>query len=260
MASVPKIDHKDVRVNFKDSLFSLFMHFSGLQGDKSRVFGINNPTEGGVHILIFASCLRLDLANHTVVLDSAVLPLTNRLMPKIDRFLAALSSSRMGLPLCNIKVDNDELSLWKEVLPAMVERCRRWEHRSSCEYVVKGQIPLSVEEGKRVLCSCGEGLLPAKFVTGVPEWEVASKYAVRAAISPSFSVPFVEKTFDFDSIKSRVQLEIKRCHNCRKEKCNDGTNLLTCSRCQVVKYCSAQCQRDDWREHKKVCGKGVAGL
>jgi hypothetical protein len=57
----PSIDHKDVRVNFKDSLFSLFMHFCGLQGQKARVFGINNPKNGGVHVLVFVCYLRLDL-------------------------------------------------------------------------------------------------------------------------------------------------------------------------------------------------------
>jgi hypothetical protein len=56
MASSTKV-HKDVRVNFKDSLFSMFMHFTSLQGGQSRVFGINHPTGGGVHILFFVSCL-----------------------------------------------------------------------------------------------------------------------------------------------------------------------------------------------------------
>jgi hypothetical protein len=72
--------HKDVRLNFKDCLFSMFMHFSGLQGSQSPVFSINHPTGGGVHILFFVSCLRLEIANHTVVLDSAVLPLTDELV------------------------------------------------------------------------------------------------------------------------------------------------------------------------------------
>jgi hypothetical protein len=103
-----------------------------------------------VHILIFVSYLRLDIENHTAVLDSAVLPLTDRLIPRLKRFLGPLS----GLGLCSIKVDDDELRLWKEVLPCYVERCRKWTHRPSCEYVAKAQISLSVENGESLLCSC----------------------------------------------------------------------------------------------------------
>jgi hypothetical protein len=113
--SVPVI----VAINFKDSLFSMFMHFSGLQGRQSRVFSINHPTGGGVHMLFFVSCLRLEIANHTVVLDSAVLPLTDQLVPQIHSFLAALS----GMGLFHINVGDYELRFWKAVLPALVERC-----------------------------------------------------------------------------------------------------------------------------------------
>lgn len=250
-APVSSVKNKDVRVNFKDGLFSIFMHFSGLQGGKAHIFGINNPTGGGVHILIFVSCLRLDIVNHTVVLDSAVLPLTDRLVPRIQRFLEPLS----GLGLCNIKVDDDELRLWKEVLPCYVERCRKWAHRPSCEYVAKAQIPLSVENGESLLCSCGNGVLPPGFIPGIPEWDIASKYAVRAAISPSFSVPFVEPTFDFAKIKRDVESDLNRCQNCQKSHLDVKTMLLTCSRCRVAKYCSVECQRANWKVHKKVCGK-----
>ena len=251
MSSTPNIKHKDVRVNFKDGLFSMFMHFSGLHGGKAHIFGINNPTGGGVHILIFVSCLRLDIANHTVVLDSAVLPLTDRLMPRLERFLGPLSV----LGLCNIKVDDDELRLWKEVLPCYVERCRKWAHRPSCEYVAKGHIPLSVEHGELLLCSCGNGFLPPGFISGIPEWDIASKYAVRAAISPSFSVSFVEPTFDVEKIKRDIESDAHHCQKCWKEKSDDSTKLLTCSGCHIAKYCSVECQRADWKVHKKVCGK-----
>jgi hypothetical protein len=74
-----------------------------------------------MHILFFVSCLRLEIANHTAVLDAAVLPLTDRLMPRIDPFLAALTN--MGF--YNIKVDDDELRLWKELLPALVDAALR---------------------------------------------------------------------------------------------------------------------------------------
>jgi hypothetical protein len=243
--------HKDVRLNFKDSLFSMFMHFSGLQGGQWRVFGINHPTRGGVHILFFVSCLRLEIANHTVVLDAAVLPLTDRLMPQISPFLEALT----GMGFCTINVDDDELRLWREVLPTMVERCRQWEHRPLCEYKATSQVPLSIENGQPVLCSCGNGTLPFRFISGIPKWDLVSKHAVRVAISPSFSVPFIEQTFEPSGAKMAAGMFDDRCRNCGKVKSDEGANLLRCSRCGIAKYCSAKCQRADWKEHKKLCLK-----
>ena len=32
-----------------------------------------------------------------------------------------------------------------------------------------------------------------------------------------------------------------------------GVKLLTCSRCKLVRYCSAECQRKDWKSHKPRC-------
>ncbi|MCJ1398443.1 hypothetical protein MMC11_001642 [Xylographa trunciseda] len=167
-------NQKDARVDLKNSLFSMFMHFSGLQGQQARIFGINNPDQGGVHVLVLVSCLRLDLANHTVVLDAAILPLHYSLMAKIEPFLGKLT--QMGL--CNIIVNNDELRLWKQMLPAWVERCRQWEHRSSCEYLIASKIPLSLENGESPLCSCGDGSLPSKYAFDIPKWNLAAKYAV----------------------------------------------------------------------------------
>lgn len=255
--------HKDVRVDLKDSLFSMFMHFSGLQGDQASIFGIHNPTAGGVHMIFFVSCLRLDMANHTVVLDAAVLPLTNTLVPQIRPFLAALTSS---LRLCNINVDDKELGLWKQILPALVERCRQWQHRPRCEYLKKSQIPVSVDKGQSPICSCGDGKLPTEFGAGIPKWDMVSKYAVRAAISPSFSVPFVELCGTEITTTAAATTTTTtrpasdsddRCKTCAKNASTPGiTKLLKCARCHRVSYCSVPCQRADWKDHKKLCTRG----
>ncbi|KAJ6549333.1 hypothetical protein DFH09DRAFT_620491 [Mycena vulgaris] len=41
--------------------------------------------------------------------------------------------------------------------------------------------------------------------------------------------------------------------------CNQTTDIRTtlkrCSRCRLAWYCSSQCQKDDWKAHKRFCSK-----
>lgn len=48
------------------------------------------------------------------------------------------------------------------------------------------------------------------------------------------------------------QLIITRCHN---EVCDINDSLKYCAKCRKVKYCSRECQIEDWRNHKLVCCK-----
>ena len=45
----------------------------------------------------------------------------------------------------------------------------------------------------------------------------------------------------------------KSCLVCGKEKKDDGTKLSCCFKCKVANYCSVDCQRSDWKKHKKWC-------
>lgn len=44
----------------------------------------------------------------------------------------------------------------------------------------------------------------------------------------------------------------KNCENCKREDSKDAP-LKICSRCKKVKYCSQECQKEDWRFHKRIC-------
>ncbi|KAI1360802.1 hypothetical protein F5Y08DRAFT_348429 [Xylaria arbuscula] len=182
---------EQVRLDLKESLFSLFMHFSGVQGAQNRIMYLNNPTNGGVHIIIITSALRLDLANRVVLADCAVLPLTHTMMPNIADSLTRMQKSGV----ITTRVNDAEMKLWRHVLPAYVERCRDWSHRENCEYTSANSIPLNTENGKPVLCTCGAGKFPLNFITDVPGWDTLSKYAVRAAISPAFWAPFADDIY-----------------------------------------------------------------
>ncbi|KAI0450370.1 hypothetical protein F5B21DRAFT_491381 [Xylaria acuta] len=246
-------DGEQLRLDFKESLFSIYAHFSGLQGKRHHMFGLNNASNGGIHIVILASNLRINLADRAAVLDCAVLPLHDAVMPDVRNFLPNISSQG----IVKVHVNDAELQLWRRVLPAYVERCRAWNHRADCEYQKSDKIPLSIENNKNFLCTCGNGNFPPNFIGNVPHWKALAKHAVRAAISPAFWAPFADDIYrpDFDGIMAGGGSRPlgAECASCGKKTREDGSDLLNCARCMKVKYCSRSCQRADWREHKAVC-------
>ena len=266
----------DPRTNFKDGLFSMYMHFSGLQGSKQWVFGLNNSNQGGINILIFISSLRLDAANHTVVLDGAILPLTLAILPKLYNQIAEITDQ-----ICQININDEETKLWKHLLPAYVERARTWKHDGrKCEYRTKGQIPLSLEQGTSPMCSCGTGLLHPRFMGNVRGFEnLFRHYATRVAISPLFACPLVELSTDIEfppsaadapptlptssssklpitphtNSPTAIRASAHACQICGKEDTAAGVKLMACAKCKRVKYCSKECQKEGWKGHRKIC-------
>ncbi|OLN81247.1 hypothetical protein CCHL11_07336 [Colletotrichum chlorophyti] len=194
-------DQEKARLGHKETMLTLLVDYAVGFGEEQRhrIFVLKNPSNGGSKIVVIVSSLRLDLSNRTVVIDAAVLPVYEDISLTVNRFLRQLILS--GEEFMNIESDEVELRLWKQILPAYIERCRTWDHRADCKYRVRGQIPLSVDENKEVLCVCGNGFFPLNFCANVPNWNEVSKYAVRAAISPMFWSPLVED--GWDSLEAR---------------------------------------------------------
>ncbi|KAK0729492.1 hypothetical protein B0H67DRAFT_595921 [Lasiosphaeris hirsuta] len=275
------------RVNFKESLFTMCMLSSGLQGGQTGLFALSKPKAGGIHMLVFVSAIRLDATAAGVVLDTAVLPFSREMLEggeagELKDFLLLLRT----LECCTLTVDDDELRLWKQLLPAYVERCRTWEHTSACEYARPGAaVPLSLEDGGRVLCSCGRGRMPDGYVA-VPEWDTASKFCTRAAIGLAYACPFVEEVVDpalpgiiaskndafwqrgpgrrpsgrpgggKRGANSLAGLAGEACWSCGRTRANKpgGGQLKKCMRCLKARYCSVECQKDDWpTKHRFEC-------
>ncbi|KAF5017907.1 hypothetical protein F66182_10136 [Fusarium sp. NRRL 66182] len=243
----------DPRLNFKESVFTMFMIASGLQGEPTGLFSINHPKRGGIHMLVFVSAIRLDGDAASVVLDAAIVPFTAELVKssRMAPFLYVIES----LKCCAVEVDDGELDLWKKALPSMVERCRTWNHTNKCEYKRRGAtIPLSLKDGEQLLCSCGNGRLPENFMS-IPEWETATPEAVRIAISPTYAAPYVEEVIDPAELPNMESpgAVVGRCKNCGKTEKEAGSTLKACTRCRNVKYCSATCQKKDWKGHRTKC-------
>ncbi|GAB1317852.1 Deformed epidermal autoregulatory factor 1-like protein [Madurella fahalii] len=250
------------RLNFKESLFTIFMLASGLQGGQTGLFSLTQPDNGGIHMLLFVSAIRLDGAEGSAVLDAAVLPLTNALIGsgELEGFLLLLRT----LECCALTVDDAELALWKRTLPALAERCRTWAHDpAACEYARRGRVPLSLAMGEQLLCACGQGRLPPEFIP-LPEWDAAARFATRVAISPVYASGFVEELVDpaaadeeeneTEGAGKGVAAKLKACRNCGKRDGGEGgVKLKKCMRCLEVAYCSPECQKKDWRKHRMEC-------
>lgn len=82
------------------------MHSASLPGGQAKVVALHTADAGGVHVLPFVSSITVDLTNHTVILDTAVLPLSHNMMADgmVQMFLGGLRSrSNCLYDLCDRK-------------------------------------------------------------------------------------------------------------------------------------------------------------
>ncbi|KAL1946437.1 hypothetical protein VTO73DRAFT_15564 [Trametes versicolor] len=162
------------------------------KGPPKKVFALRDNATNDIDTILFVQGVRYDWAAYTVVCDAFVLPLCAEHMPTIQLWLTRLRNS--GITVTNARTHEGETRAWKQLLPALVERCRTsWSHARNCEYIAEGRIPLSVEvRGGDPLCSCGRG----KDVEGmhaVELWRDFAPLVTRIALSPLFAVSYLEQ-------------------------------------------------------------------
>ncbi|EUC54441.1 MYND finger protein [Rhizoctonia solani AG-3 Rhs1AP] len=230
-------------LNFKDTIHSTTLHYSGDFEPHTRTIGLCDNDQGGLHTVLLISGIRLDLASMTITLDAAVFPLTKRWaeLRRVHEFRPDV--------IFGLNTVGREAVAWKRALPAFVERCRNWAHKPTCEYRSRGRIPLSIAFEDNPLCSCGEGVGFTGSQWNVPKWQPWLPFATRAAISPIFSVPYIESVTGGMSGVAPVEV-VEACWACA---CAGKPILSACSKCKKAKYCSSDCQKEDWNTHRKVC-------
>lgn len=64
----------------------------------------------------------------------------------------------------------------------------------------------------------------------------------------SSAVPTSRNVIEIEFMKAHQE-----CGHCHLKKGAAGVSLKRCMHCRVVHYCSAECQRQDWRLHKLLC-------
>ena len=67
---------------------------------------------------------------------------------------------------------------------------------------------------------------------------------------------------EFISISSSTDITkaMIACANCGKGEAGDKKSLKICAACNIVKYCSRDCQLEHWSQHKAACKKRVHEL
>lgn len=151
----------------------------------------------------------------------------------------------------NSKVKQSGLELWRALLPTAVERARQsYAHSANCAYSKPNG------SGATRLCGCGRGKdLPSDFVDCMRYIDVTidrktpiPSFFYRAAFSPLYvlsrAMPMnLTVTEDLDTFNGP-----RRCANCGREG-----PTKRCSRCRSESYCSKECQRKHWKNHKRTC-------
>ncbi|KZP07580.1 hypothetical protein FIBSPDRAFT_1052900 [Athelia psychrophila] len=254
---------KDALVEIKGTIMGIFQRFcegnaSRIMGDSPLIVGLQHHTTG-IHTVFFFNHIRLDLASNTVVADTVVLPLSKERLNILGKDLTNIMQNRKA---DIIHTSLPEAVMWKHLLPVMIERCRTWSHKATCEYRRTGQLPLPAELNGISICGCGEGKDLGPF-SDISAWKAFAPYATRAALSPLFSVSYMEAVGGLlrdavtgsNAAKAPGVKETVSTNLCAQ--CGTGaggsTTLSLCGVCKAVRYCGRACQAAHWKTHKKDC-------
>lgn len=281
----------DTLVHVKQTLYLLLRAAAGVDRDDQdldRVFALFDTSRGVAYLYIIVARTCLDVGSHTVVADAFVALNTPAVRTELAIALRDTSTSTGDghgrgpqnpvTPVMRyIGTNADETAAWFHLLPRLTKRCQTWPHKATCAYRTSkqcqqrpGEHALGTWGKQSPLCTCGAGIgteiLPKQFERVAPN-------LTRAAFSPLFPVPYLKEVdipvcgsvTGMGTIRENVMFWPPlhdrnvgvgrtdgvgvgyRCRSCGK----DGG--LTCSRCKRARYCSKECQRADWKVHKKDC-------
>lgn len=97
---------------------------------------------------------------------------------------------------------------------------------------------------------------------------VKDRYSTRSLplvyVVTRYACPFhancrtIHKKCDMPGCSELVTSEEKSCFEHMCHVCWENTGTMMCGRCRDVRYCSKQCQTEDWDSHKHLCDYTVA--
>jgi hypothetical protein len=79
------------------------------------------------------------------------------------------------------------------------------------------------------------------------------KHGADMSGTSAFGTPVeLARAAGHDAAAEKLTRYTLQCACCQKQGAA-GVKLLACSRCMKTYYCSAACQKHDWKQHKKTC-------
>lgn len=117
--------------------------------------------------------------------------------------------------------------------------------------------PRSVLKSYDELLKC-TNFLKKKFKKGEPCGDIVSsilsgKYGYRR--NRQITMAKLKAISNMSEIMECDGPAIKMCRNCSKSEMSEEfqQSLMQCSRCKMAYYCSRDCQKANWKSHRKVC-------
>ena len=247
----------DDLVDLKMNILTLFTLSSGTarspnrERNRARRLFFLDMEGSGIMSIIFVIGFRLEQYDSTVVVDSFVLPLVPELVERFWRELDILRREE-GLGLrCTV----NEYKLWTVYIRASIERSRTWNHQSNCNGKLQGGL---IDDIQQYPCRCGAGKVTGEF-TSVAQWKPFAPFVTRCLFTPLFPVQCMEQVMGADIVHRVAQMQSAKtddkmaCWTCKSTKTPTGTQLLSCKGCNKAMYCSKECQKKDWKNHKSSC-------
>ena len=100
-------------------------------------------------------------------------------------------------------------------------------------------------ENTSPVCGSSRDLVSLKDPTSSPDSDPDLSINERAILRKFLDTVNIDSDDDLSSVYSV-------CSNCKRPPEN-GEELKRCSRCQITRYCSIQCQRKNWDFHRFAC-------
>ena len=97
--------------------------------------------------------------------------------------------------------------------------------------------------------ACGE-------FTIVALWKPFAPFVTCCLFTPLFPVQGITKVVGADVLAQMNAAETDHemaCWMCKSTRTPIGTKLLSCQGCSKAMYCSKECQKKDWKNHKSIC-------
>ena len=242
----PGPDSVSPMLELKQVIGRIFADCAGFHTDSpsGQIRMLTIEQDGVFRFHVIAKCLRHDRDAGSIFLDGFFVTET-------ADFVKHMTTNRPKQKCGGFAASKEAMKLWLHLIPAVIERCRSWEHTSDC----------SLQAGSKqiALCDCGLGRDAEQMPSG---YEDMAKFATRIALPLVSAVPYVESVVDdrmvsqmsayIDSLNLEDKEETTHkdvCDNCGSDK----PGLKACTRCGKVKYCNHTCRQAAWKKHKKDC-------